>query len=429
MASTKLKTTKDGKRYVEIRVRMGRDGATLSQRWYIPENPKRPWSEDAIDREVTKQAAAFEKECKAGNVKTRKEQKAEQAEAERKAEEEKRKAEAEAAKIKTFKQYGEQVFMPAKAIKTAENTRLYYDGNLRNHLYPAFGEMKLPEITSAQLRSYFLKLQDSELSHSSVIGIYVTCKQLLTSAFMDETIDRNPMDRVERPRQRKDADQKKETESFTSDELKQIIEFLAQEPLKWNTFCRLLMDTGIRRGEACGLRWKDIDFNACRATVCGNLQYSPDKGVYLQSPKTGKTRDVYFSYAVTELLKKLKAQQDADMERRKKRLEKEGKPLDIEKVTPSEFVFTEKGYNRPMHPQAPNRYFQKFGEKYGLDIHPHLLRHSFASVAITNGADIASVSECLGHADKATTLRMYTHADEESKRRAAAIVLQAIGQE
>ena len=64
-----------------------------------------------------------------------------------------------------------------------------------------------------------------------------------------------------------------------------------------------------------------------------------------------------------------------------------------------------------------------------IDIHPHLLRHSFASVAITSGADIASVSEVLGHADKATTLRMYTHADEESKRRAAGIVLQAIGQE
>ena len=52
-----------------------------------------------------------------------------------------------------------------------------------------------------------------------------------------------------------------------------------------------------------------------------------------------------------------------------------------------------------------------------------------ASAAITNGADIASVSEVLGHADKATTLRMYTHADEESKRRAADLVFKAIGQE
>ena len=67
-----------------------------------------------------------------------------------------------------------------------------------------------------------------------------------------------------------------------------------------------------------------------------------------------------------------------------------------------------------------------FGRHYGVKIHPHKLRHSFASVAIINGADIASVSETLGHSDKAVTLRMYTHANEESKRKAAGIVLTAI---
>ena len=60
------------------------------------------------------------------------------------------------------------------------------------------------------------------------------------------------------------------------------------------------------------------------------------------------------------------------------------------------------------------------------DLHPHKLRHSFASIAITNGADIASVSEKLGHTDKAVTLRMYTHADQESIRRASQIFRNAI---
>ena len=75
-----------------------------------------------------------------------------------------------------------------------------------------------------------------------------------------------------------------------------------------------------------------------------------------------------------------------------------------------------------------NRFFQKFGKKNGIEIHAHKLRHSFASLAIVNGSDIASVSEVLGHADKATTLRVYSHADEESKRRAAGIVAAAIKQ-
>lgn len=80
-----------------------------------------------------------------------------------------------------------------------------------------------------------------------------------------------------------------------------------------------------------------------------------------------------------------------------------------------------------MHPQSPTRYLKKFSERYGIPgLHPHKLRHSFASVAITNGADIASVSEKLGHSDKAVTLRMYTHADQDSIKRASQIFRDAI---
>ena len=76
------------------------------------------------------------------------------------------------------------------------------------------------------------------------------------------------------------------------------------------------------------------------------------------------------------------------------------------------YVFTQEGSPEPIHPQSPARYLQNFAKKYGVQgLHPHKLRHSFASIAITNGADIASVSEKLGHTDKAVTLRMYTHAD------------------
>ena len=56
----------------------------------------------------------------------------------------------------------------------------------------------------------------------------------------------------------------------------------------------------------------------------------------------------------------------------------------------------------------------------------HELRHTFASIAITNGADVASVSEKLGHSDKAVTLRMYTHADQESMKRASQIFRDAL---
>lgn len=93
----------------------------------------------------------------------------------------------------------------------------------------------------------------------------------------------------------------------------------------------------------------------------------------------------------------------------------------------SRYVFTQDGSPEPMHPQTPTRYFKKFGKRYGVaDFHPHKLRHTSASLAITNGADVVSVSERLGHSDTAVTLRMYAHANEESIRRAGQTVRDAL---
>jgi len=411
MATTTKLTNKKGQTYYKIRVHVSRDRPTLSKVWYPPEG----WSKRAVERELAKVAAEFDRQVRDGEVLSLKERKAkEQAEA------------AEAEKIQTFQQYGEQVFMPAKRITTAEKTREYYQGALNRYLYPKFGSLRLPDITSAQISSYFLSLQESDLSHSTILGIYITINQLMKMAYLDDTITRNPMDKVQRPRQRKD-EKKRPVEAFTTEELKEVISCLENEPLKWQAMIRLMIDTGIRRGEACGLTWQNIDFKRNAALISGNVCYTPEKGIYVDTTKTGHEREVYFSPAVAEILKAYRKEQIDDTKRRTDRLIKEKKPLPIEKVAIPEYLFTEKSINAPMHPDSPNRYLRKFGEKYGIDIHPHKLRHTFASLAITNGADIASVSEVLGHMDKSTTLKMYTHADEDSKRRAANIVFAITG--
>jgi len=148
-------------------------------------------------------------------------------------------------------------------------------------------------------------------------------------------------------------------------------------------------------------------FQTNTITISGNLCYTPQKGIYLDTPKNGKPRVVDVDPAVMALLRSLRSEQ-ADR-------------------AISAYVFTQDGSPEPMHPQSPTRYLKKFSARYGIPgLHPHKLRHSFASVAITNGADIASVSEKLGHSDKAVTLRMYTHADQDSMKRASQIFRDAI---
>lgn len=379
MPSTRMKTTKDGRRYYEIRVHTT-GNKSFCTRWYVPDG----WSQKPIDRELARVSADFERKCREGEVKTRAEKRA----------------------IQTLRQYGEQVFMPAKRITIAENTRDGFQRELDLHVYPVLGEYKITEITSAQITALLLHEQEQGQAVASVVRLYTVINLLFKMAYKDDTITRNPMDKVDRPKPRKDEKNAQEVEAFTADELRFILTCLEREPLKWQAMIRLMVDTGIRRGEACGLKWEAIDMKTNTATISGNLCYTKDAGVYMDTPKSGKTREVYFSDETKSLLRRLRQEQAQSCI--------------------STFVFTQEGTAEPMHPQSPTRYLTKFGKRYGVQIHPHKLRHSFASVAITNGADIASVSEVLGHSDKAVTLRMYTHANEESKRKAAGIVLAAI---
>lgn len=392
MPSTRKKTTKAGAIFYEIRVSRGRNKTYLTRRWYPPEG----WSQKAIDRELARVAAEFEREAQAGEATSRAEKRQQEAQ-----------EAAEAAKIQTLRQYSERVFMPTIAVTGTETTRSSYQGNLNKWILPTLGDMKLPDVTSSQLTALLVDMQKQKKAHATVVKVYTILNSLFKMAYLSDMIDRNPMDKVQRPKPRKDETKPAEAEAYTPQEMQVILAALDGEPLKWQCFIRLLVDTGIRRGEACALHWKDIDFKSGTALIHQNLCYTPSRGVYLDKPKNGKSRTVYLGDETVNLLRQLRNQQAAK--------------------AVSSFVFTQDGSPDPMHPTSPTHYFRQFAKRHNIQgFHPHKLRHSFASLAITAGADVASVSEVLGHSDKAVTLRMYTHADDESRRHASQIVHEAI---
>ena len=396
MPSTRKKTTKTGREYYEIRCRISREAPELTRRWYVPDG----WSQKVIDRELAKAAAEFERQCKAGEHISRSERK-----------EREKEAEAAAAAIVTLKQYGENVFMPTKKAECAEKTRKYYQDCLNNHLYPVFGERPIAAIGSADLSAFFKAKQASSLSHSTVNGIFVTANQLFKMAFMEEVVDRNPLDRVKRPRQKKD-DKCSDPPRFTEDEVKHIKRCLVNEPLKWQAFVTILLDTGMRRGECCGLLWDNIDFARNTIRIDGNLGYTPEKGVFRDKPKTESgDRLIPMTSAVAIVLAQYRKEQIVAITRRKARLEKEHKIIDLKTVVPSEYVFTVRGGSDPMLPDSVNRYFTRFGKRYGIeDFHPHKLRHTAVSIMLENNVPDVTVAAIAGHKDAGVTNKIYGHA-------------------
>lgn len=383
---------KAGQVFYEISVSRGRGKSRLTTRWYPPEG----WSQKAIDRELAAVAAEFERRSDAGEVVSRAERREKAAQ-----------EAAEAAKILTLRQYGEKVFMPSKTVTMSENSRANYQGYLDKRIYPALGDFKLPDITPAQISTLLLDIQAEGKAHATVVKVYTILQGLFKMAYLSDNIPKNPIDKVVRPRPRKDEVKATEPEAYTAAEIKKIMDSLKGEPLKWRALICLLIDTGIRRGECCALHWSNIDFTTGAITFARNLCYTPKKGVYLDTPKNGYTRTVYAGDNTITLLRQLRTEQ-------------------AEKAI-STYVFTQERSPEPMHPQTPTRYMKKFSERYNVPgLHPHKLRHTFASVAITSGANVASMSEALGHSDKAVTLRMYTHASEENISKAAQIFREAI---
>lgn len=398
MASTKLMETKSGDRFWQICVSRGYGKSPYKTRFYWPTTADgHPVAKSTAERQLRAAVAEFERACAAGEVMNRAQEKEKAA-----------RAEAEAAKLKTFSQYAKSVFMATKETTFSENARASYQMFLDKHILPTLGDKLMTEITPAMVTKLIVDFQRSGYAHASAVKLYNILNGVFSMAFLDDSVKVNPMLKVKRPAPRKDEKvQEEEDKALTVQELSRVLSCVAQEPLKWRTYINLATDSGARRGELCALQWQDIDWSKGTVTIRRNLQYTPAAGVYETSPKNGKTRLVDIGEDTLALLLKLRREQAAEHI--------------------SKWVFNQDGTPDPMHPQSPTRYFKKFGAKYGInDFHPHKLRHSSASIAITNGADVVSVSERLGHSDTAVTLRMYAHANEESIRRAGQTVRDAL---
>ncbi len=175
----------------------------------------------------------------------------------------------------------------------------------------------------------------------------------------------------------------------------------------WRCYLYLLITTGLRRGEAVGLQWGDINHDKLTLSISRSVAIDKTSKTkqLIKDTKTGENRIVALLQPVYDMLIEYSGVYQAYFR--------------IEKIKPSFYIFsTEADPAQPIHVTTPTRKIQKFVKRNGLpDVSPHDLRHTAASLALESGAGIKEISELMGHSDIGTTSKFYAALTQEAKRR------------
>jgi len=197
-------------------------------------------------------------------------------------------------------------------------------------------------------------------------------------------------------------------QTWTKEQLKAFLEAVADDRLSalWYT----IAFTGMRRGEALGLRWRDVDLENSRLSVRRAL-IPINREVVVSEPKTAKGRRVVaLDPSTIEVLKAQAARQLNEQD------EWDEAWID------SGLVFTAEN-GGPLDPESISRYWRQAVKKSMLPpIRLHDLRHTHATLALQAGIHPKVVSERLGHATVSITLDTYSHAIPAMQEEAAALI-------
>lgn len=310
----------------------------------------------------------------------------------------------------TFEKYAAYV-MQLKETKGKKHRTLDRYAAMLQRINPAIGYMKIEDIRPGHLNDFYAQLAKpgqnlktgGQLSNKTILEHHRLISTILAQAEKEMLIPYNPASRAEPPQP-----QKKEVTYFQPDEIIAIRDALESEPIKWRTITHLLLITGCRRGEIMGLKWAKIDFQNNQIRIDNNLQYTPARGLYEESPKTAASiRNIKLPAETMALLAKYKTWQT------EQRLASGDRWID------TGFVFAQEN-GTPMHPDSLTDWLGKFSKRHGLPhINPHAFRHTMASILYFNGMDSITISKRLGHAKVSTTADIYAHIIQEADERAA----------
>lgn len=280
-----------------------------------------------------------------------------------------------------------------------ESTEAFYMFELYNYILPELGDINVEKITEELIQASVYKWQTANNEHGRMIkkatisNLIMLIKQIVRYGNKKGIMPVLEFEVYYLP-----ETYENKNKTYTREEQDKIEEVILSE-LSFKSFGILLsLNTGIRIGELCALRWCDIEIERGIMTIHTTLQRvynqnaSPKTKVIIGNPKTEKSiRSIPLSPKLQNIIKTLP---DINCEG---------------------YILTNN--SSYIEPRTFRRFYKSFLMKHNIKcLNFHCLRHSFATRLIQNGADYKCVSELLGHTNINTTLNMYVHPDLKQKR-------------
>ncbi len=283
-----------------------------------------------------------------------------------------------------------------------ESTYANYSNIVYGHIIPKLGEYKLRKLNNEIIQKFIIDaFNDGRLDAKGGLSIK-TVKDIVTiiKSSLKAAIDSKNMDNINLKFNYPTTSYKKhKLRVLNKNEQDKITKYIINNPNTKNIGILISLYSGIRIGELCALKWKDIDFKNNILYINKTLQriyLKNDKHgrskVVITSPKTANSnRAVPINKYILSLLANYKGRNE-------------------------EYVIS--GTKDYIEPRTYRRFFTKLLDDLGIqNVNFHALRHTFATNCISLGVDYKTLSEILGHANINLTLNLYVHPQLSEKRK------------
>jgi integrase len=292
------------------------------------------------------------------------------------------------------------------------STRLSYATHIRRYLIPHLGDIALVELRPHHLEAMYRSLaSDPDLryrvSPATLARVHATLMSALGTAVRRGLIDRNPAETVELP-----TPGRPELMVWTAEQLAEFLGGIVDDDL-YPLFVLLAL-CGLRRGEAVGLRWRDVDLEHGVLRVRQQI-IAVGRHIVVGEPKSrAGHRHVALDITTVRLLHCHRAAQERQQEQHGAEWVETG------------LVFTEPN-GSALDPTYVSRHFDRLVARSGLPrLRLHDLRHSSASIGLASGESLLEVSRRLGHSSIAVTADIYSTVAPEVARESAERLSRAV---